>query len=892
LEHYYRHLFQSALMAHVYFFNRSLLEALLDPAYAQKNNVAVAYLLGGSTHIYKQACLIAQALKLDESRLHSIHINRKIAKEDEGKVSQYIQQSDLSRYDKLVIVDTGFHGSSAKFLRQSPVLRGGRNPQVFIRLMDLTLTDLQPENTTELMSFSYVLGNLFPEKAGDVKQHLNLAAHLLDAFLPREYKSAPYLEKNERGVTPYLEETDVKRSAEVMNRVLEQETFSLLRECPRLPFANHPIWEEWTTQNMLRSPTGEESGPSAHINWLLNKNTFEYKNEGQSQMNWLIGLMVVALAILMPFNPFICLHFITTKPIDIIAKTGFILLIILFIRLFEDYWIWDCSYEQLKGYQAYVPHAYKAILGRITKVAWELYPQRMQASKIDLLMFSQIEGGTQIRWKDKQLGVVLSGQQVWGKSPDALAMAFGHEIGHFIRGNTWAIMIVEKYPLLKLGGSAVIFIMLPFWLSPFMILAWTGIINKIYLALLRYEELQADRIMTRICLAAGFDPHKGFSELIPDNPSHLKWSDEHPAPEERLQRISILSNSSSPATFPWVKCIYGLSFIGIMSLIWTDFITWNNWQVAILLNLIVIGVLAFIEEVIRQYRIDTYHGPLAGPEDLHPVDQAFLNDHHYSGQAYDLLKKFLKDASAKRSFEYRWLKHVWNNLLWQLQGPYLLLNLLSLRHRVKPFVALAMTGAQDPEQQKDLDKQKDSNKKREKIIAALLLCLMFLILSYLISKLWQAVRSSGVVSKRALLAIYKKVLSGGSSAVHGVMFSSGSKNTPSITDGRITMILNKTAVKIGYTPFSSFFTEALSLSWLEFFYIFEPEFIRWFSFSTITILITVIKVVIKLRVRQIMLNIVGLVGGRLSKIFHIMFFNIFTFDIECTVTSYQYRMTV
>jgi hypothetical protein len=106
------------------------------------------------------------------------------------------------------------------------------------------------------------------------------------------------------------------------------------------------------------------------------------------------------------------------------------------------------------------------------------------------------------------------------------------------------------------------------------------------------------------------------------------------------------------------------------------------------------------------------------------------------------------------------------------------------------------------------------------------------------------------------------------------------------------MILNKTAVKIGYTPFSSFFTEALSLSWLEFFYIFEPEFIRWFSFSTITILITVIKVVIKLRVRQIMLNIVGLVGGRLSKIFHIMFFNIFTFDIECTVTSYQYRMTV
>ena len=97
-------------------------------------------------------------------------------------------------------------------------------------------------------------------------------------------------------------------------------------------------------------------------------------------------------------------------------------------------------------------------------------------------------------------------------------------------------------------------------------------------------------------------------------------------------KIQATINIIIPAMLSWSKVAYGLSLVGIVSLMVTSLIDWKS---AILLNLLVIGALAFIEEVIRQYRI-------------------------------------------------------WNNVLWQIQLPYLLLNLFALRYRVKPLVALAM----------------------------------------------------------------------------------------------------------------------------------------------------------------------------------------------------------
>ena len=74
--------------------------------------------------------------------------------------------------------------------------------------------------------------------------------------------------------------------------------------------------------------------------------------------------------------------------------------------------------------------------------------------------------------------------------------------------------------------------------------------------------------------------------------------------------------------------------------------------------------------------------------------------------------------------------------------------------------------------------------------------------------------------------------------------------------------------------------------------VFKWNFKRWVFFATIVVSVNVVKVIIKLRARQIAVYVIGLMKGSLSQIFKIMFLTVFTFDIETTTTSYQYRVTV
>ncbi len=70
------------------------------------------------------------------------------------------------------------------------------------------------------------------------------------------------------------------------------------------------------------------------------------------------------------------------------------------------------------------------------------------------------------------------------------------------------------------------------------------------------------------------------------------------------------------------------------------------------------------------------------------------------------------------------------------------------------------------------------------------------------------------------------------------------------------------------------------------------RFIRWLTFGILTVFITVFKVIIKVRGRQIVLYIADVLEGGLSKIFHTMLLTIYTFEIDFMTTVYQYSMIV
>jgi hypothetical protein len=81
--------------------------------------------------------------------------------------------------------------------------------------------------------------------------------------------------------------------------------------------------------------------------------------------------------------------------------------------------------------------------------------------------------------------------------------------------------------------------------------------------------------------------------------------------------------------------------------------------------------------------------------------------------------------------------------------------------------------------------------------------------------------------------------------------------------------------------------------------VYEWMWIKWRPlFLTFIVYISVIKATVKLKEKQIVLYLVNLLGGDqknrtgLSGVVDMIFLTVFTFDIDYTVTSYQYSILI
>ena len=205
----------------------------------------------------------------------------------------------------------------------------------------------------------------------------------------------------------------------------------------------------------------------------------------------------------------------------------------------------------------------------------------------------------------------------------------------------------------------------------------------------------------------------------------------------------------------------------------------------------------------------------------------------------------------------------------------------------------------DPQKQKDTDKKKDSDKKLKRRIAIWLFLLMG-ILFFMI--LMRSVKTRSVTSRCIALLVCRLNAQFVTTvqALKGVL--SVLRNIPLIIERGMPMVLKKACSKFGNNkvkPIGPFYIFDLEIIYLFLYLLFFCPFIlvwgfmRWVTNEVITVTVTIIKAIIKLKERQIVLNVVGLLGGNnLSEVFRIMFLTIFTLDVEFTTTTYQYKMMV
>jgi len=223
-----------------------------------------------------------------------------------------------------------------------------------------------------------------------------------------------------------------------------------------------------------------------------------------------------------------------------------------------------------------------------------------------------------------------------------------------------------------------------------------------------------------------------------------------------------------------------------------------------------------------------------------------------------------------------------------------------------------MTSMQDTLHQKESDlqrisdEQKNSDKKRERIILAFIfLIFLFWTLIYFIFKLKQmmkhrkcfaackpvTIRAKKIRRCRKVCWHKSRIFYQPSTFVSeewGSVFTYKAWMEIRNNEGMKFFIKQSGAVLIFYAKVTTLFLSIFLCCPA----VFKWNFKRWVFFTTIVVSINVVKTIIKLRTRQIAVYVIGLMKGSLSQIFKIMFLTVFTFDIETTTTSYQYRVTV
>ena len=238
-------LFESAAMTHAFMFNRSVIEGFLARNHARQKNVGVVYLLSGSTHLYNQAVEIAKASGADISRLHALYVNRRILEGDQDILREYLVAQGIPKYDTLVIVDTGFHGTAVKGITN--VLAGGTSfPRaVYGRLLSMS----EPPSGagfSQITGFNHFLEAVHYLPDDKHRAALNLITHFLDTAFPAPYRSPVRLARDSQGgIIPVLEPVDVPEFARIAAEAIREGTQRLMAQGYSYPALTHPVWEQW-----------------------------------------------------------------------------------------------------------------------------------------------------------------------------------------------------------------------------------------------------------------------------------------------------------------------------------------------------------------------------------------------------------------------------------------------------------------------------------------------------------------------------------------------------------------------------------------------------------------------------------------------------------------------
>lgn len=246
LAHFVDNIFKSRAMADIFMFNRSIVEGFLDPDHPGNDDIGVVYLLAGSSHLYDQAKQIAEANHISTSRMHAIYVNRTIDAMTPELISEYLQQEGISKYKTLVIVDTGFRGTSAQKLADALNKLPVHPEHLLARLASLSeepyvYGNMQVAGWNNLLA---AVGGLGSQEDVDALTYL---VHLLDNSFPAEYRSPTRLVRDGTTgrISPVLLRTELPVSSQVARDSMRRGTERLLGEIISYPNIQHSLWANW-----------------------------------------------------------------------------------------------------------------------------------------------------------------------------------------------------------------------------------------------------------------------------------------------------------------------------------------------------------------------------------------------------------------------------------------------------------------------------------------------------------------------------------------------------------------------------------------------------------------------------------------------------------------------
>ncbi|MDP8299279.1 MAG: methyltransferase domain-containing protein [Candidatus Tantalella remota] len=299
LEYFIDRLFDSSAMAHAFMFNRSIVEGFLDSEFAEKNDVGVVYLHSGAAHLCDQAREIAEAKGAAASRMHALHFNRRISEEDPDVLREYLKQEGINKYRTLVIVDTGFHGSSAARLYDIMMTMPEHPENVHARVLSLNeQSGARMHEQMDIIGWNRVVARIEPAANEKEIPALFFITHILDNSLPLETRSPAGLARDPVSgrLEPVALETEMPVFAGIARESMRKGTRKLFSGKLAFSQTGHDMWEEWLPEGASDNMRGF-AGPE--LEELSDEEAMspgsDRKSEGKGKLNAALHLTKGAL---------------------------------------------------------------------------------------------------------------------------------------------------------------------------------------------------------------------------------------------------------------------------------------------------------------------------------------------------------------------------------------------------------------------------------------------------------------------------------------------------------------------------------------------------------------------------------------------------------------------